>query len=119
MTTPQSPEERKAEIDALRRRLAELEGHETVAVGGDQITTDDSVATHGSAIATENGEAIAAGANVIIARDGGQITLGDLPVVMTQVDRDTALGRYLHHIISRNRRAILGDRLRSRDTPGI
>ncbi len=51
------------------------------------------------------GDVLAAGANksVVIARDGAKVFIGEQPVEITAVDRESALGQYLRHIISRNR----------------
>ena len=43
------------------------------------------------------------GAQVIYAEQGATVVIGDAPVEMTAVDRQSALGRYLQHLISQNR----------------
>ncbi|MFZ4702756.1 MAG: hypothetical protein ACOYMG_22150 [Candidatus Methylumidiphilus sp.] len=43
------------------------------------------------------------GAQIIYAGQGATIVIGDAPVTMTAVDRQSALGRYLQHLISQNR----------------
>lgn len=48
-------------------------------------------------------ESIAAGGHVIFAEKGATVIIGEAPVTMTAVDRESALGRYLQHVISRNR----------------
>jgi formylglycine-generating enzyme required for sulfatase activity len=40
---------------------------------------------------------------VVFAENGAQVVIGEEPVAMTAVDRDSALGSYLQHIISHNR----------------
>lgn len=40
---------------------------------------------------------------VVIADKGATVIIGELPVTMTAVERESALGRYLQHVISRNR----------------
>jgi energy-coupling factor transporter ATP-binding protein EcfA2 len=45
----------------------------------------------------------AAGASVILAEAGATVIIGEAPVKMTAVDRDSALGKYLHLLISQNR----------------
>lgn len=40
---------------------------------------------------------------VIVTGDGSTIVIGEQPITMTAVQRESALGRYLSHIISRNR----------------
>ncbi|MBM4430744.1 MAG: NACHT domain-containing protein, partial [Chloroflexi bacterium] len=46
---------------------------------------------------------IAAGGHVVFATSGATVVIGEPPVQVPAVDRDSALGRYLRHIISRNR----------------
>jgi hypothetical protein len=41
--------------------------------------------------------------NVIIAKEGARIVIGEEPILLTAVERESALGRYLTHVISRNR----------------
>ena len=49
-------------------------------------------------------QAIAAeGAQVIYAERGATVVIGDAPVEMPAVDRESVLGRYLQHLISQNR----------------
>ncbi|MFN8457356.1 MAG: SUMF1/EgtB/PvdO family nonheme iron enzyme [Anaerolineae bacterium] len=43
------------------------------------------------------------GGHVIYAESGATIVIGEAPVKLTAVDRRSALGRYLQHVISRNR----------------
>lgn len=42
-------------------------------------------------------------AQIVYAERGATVVVGEAPVVMTAVDRATALGRYLQHVISQNR----------------
>ena len=64
------------------------------------------------AIAAQSGvaagaEGVAVGGNVegpvIVAGNGSTIVIGDAPIAMTAVQRDSKLGQYLSHVISRNR----------------
>ena len=43
------------------------------------------------------------GGSVIVIKEGGQVVTGEQPVAMSAEKRDTALGRYLEHVIARNR----------------
>ncbi len=43
------------------------------------------------------------GAQIIYAEQGATIVIGEVPVAMSAVDRESALGRYLQHLISQNR----------------
>jgi formylglycine-generating enzyme required for sulfatase activity/energy-coupling factor transporter ATP-binding protein EcfA2 len=43
------------------------------------------------------------GATMVFAEQGATVVIGEAPVAMTAVDRESALGRYLQHVISRNR----------------
>ena len=45
----------------------------------------------------------AAGTQIIYAEKGANVVIGDAPVPMSAVDRQSALGRYLQHLISQNR----------------
>jgi formylglycine-generating enzyme required for sulfatase activity/energy-coupling factor transporter ATP-binding protein EcfA2 len=45
----------------------------------------------------------AAGSMVVNAEQGATVIIGEAPVKMTAVDRDSALGKYLHLLISQNR----------------
>jgi formylglycine-generating enzyme required for sulfatase activity/energy-coupling factor transporter ATP-binding protein EcfA2 len=45
----------------------------------------------------------AEGARVVYAEQGATVVIGDAPVTMTAVDRQSRLGRYLQHLISQNR----------------
>ena len=63
---------------------------EHVAIGGDVVGGDKTITAGGHVIINENG-------TIIIESPG------ELPVPMTAVKRESALGRYLQHVISRNR----------------
>ncbi len=41
--------------------------------------------------------------SVVVTGAGARIFIGEQPIVMTAVERDSALGKYLSHVISRNR----------------
>ena len=56
----------------------------------------------GGPVATGDGS-VSAGGHVIFAEKGATVVIGEAPVAMTAVDRESALGRYLQHVISRNR----------------
>jgi formylglycine-generating enzyme required for sulfatase activity/energy-coupling factor transporter ATP-binding protein EcfA2 len=45
----------------------------------------------------------AEGARVVYAEQGATVVIGEAPVSMTAVDRESRLGRYLQHLISQNR----------------
>jgi formylglycine-generating enzyme required for sulfatase activity len=63
------------------------------------------VARDGSVAAAEGAVGVGrdVGGHVVIAEKGATVVIGEAPVAMTAVDRESALGRYLHHVISRNR----------------
>ncbi len=75
--------------------VAELNGTGAIAQGEEA----------GAAVA--EGESIAVGrdvsGSVVIAKEGAKVFIGEQPVEITAVDRESALGQYLQHIISRNR----------------
>lgn len=62
------------------------------------------IAQQGSVAAATGSAAVGGdvGGHIIIAESGATVVVGELPVTMTAVDRESALGRYLHHVISRN-----------------
>lgn len=41
--------------------------------------------------------------HIVVAQEGATVVIGEAPIKMTTIDRESALGRYLQHIISRNR----------------
>jgi formylglycine-generating enzyme required for sulfatase activity len=61
------------------------------------VVGDGSIAAGGHAVQA------AEGATVVFAEQGATVVIGEAPVPMTAVDRESALGRYLQHVISRNR----------------
>ena len=98
MTEP-TPEELKAQIAALERQLALAQSQQSTQVSG-----SGSIAQEGGIAAGAQGVAAGqVGRDVVIVQEGGTVVYGEAPVKMTAVDRESALGRYLQHIISRNR----------------
>jgi hypothetical protein len=63
------------------------------------------IARDGSVAAAEGAVGVGrdVGGHLVIAEKGATVVIGEAPVAMTAVDRESALGRYLHHVISRNR----------------
>ncbi len=88
-------------IGGFLDRLAQ--GQAKIEIGGDQVAATGPVATRGSAIATGSGPAVVGQGNVVITTKGVNVYLGEAPVKMTEVDRQSVLGRYLQYVISRNR----------------
>ena len=82
-----------------------------VAVGGnvqgDVVTGDARKIEAGGAYiggdVSAKGDVIGGDKTVIVATEGGTIIIGEPPVETPAVDPETALGRYLRHVISRNR----------------
>ncbi len=77
-------------------------------VGGSIITGGQSrtINTGGGAyvegsVNTGGGDFV--GGNIVIAKEGAKVYIGEAPVEMPAVDRESALGCYLQHLISRNR----------------
>jgi formylglycine-generating enzyme required for sulfatase activity/energy-coupling factor transporter ATP-binding protein EcfA2 len=101
--------------DALRaemERLGNLARYEALLEGSGTInqgTGNVGAGAHGTAIHTVEGDAVVgddnltAGGHLVIAQEGATVVIGEAPVKMTAVDRETALGRYLQHVISHNR----------------
>ena len=90
-----------AAIAALRTQNGAIaQGQDALAVsaGGIGIQGD----SHGDINAGQQFSA-QEGAQIIYAEQGATIVIGDAPVTMTAVDRQSALGRYLQHLISQNR----------------
>src|SRR5918996_3395874 len=85
------------QIAELQRRLEETTG---IFLSG-----SGAVATSGGVSTGKGGSAVGrdVGGNVIVASGGSIIIIGDQPIPMTAVQRESALGRYLSHVISRNR----------------
>jgi formylglycine-generating enzyme required for sulfatase activity len=78
---------RQAELQAI------LTGSGAVAQGeGAQAVGESGVLVDGSV-----------GGSIVIAKEGARVYIGEAPVAMPAVDRESALGRYLQHLISRNR----------------
>src|SRR5882724_2475164 len=115
-------DETSAEIDKLHQAIATFEAQEREfgldlsqqiaelwrrleGAGGVSQSGSGAIATTGAAAAGEGGAAIRGnvGGHVIVADKGSTIVIGDQPISMTSVQRESALGRYLSHIISRNR----------------
>ena len=101
MATDSDPREElrrlEAEEQALRHKreqlLAQLSGPGAIAQGPGAVAADQGSVGVGGDV----------GGHVIIAAEGATVVVGELPVKMTAVERESALGRYLQHVISRNR----------------
>jgi ribosomal protein L29 len=85
------------QIAELRRRIAEAKA---LSQGG-----SGAIATTGGVAAGAQGAAVGGNVSghVIVADQGATIVIGDQPIAMTAVQRESALGHYLSHVISRNR----------------
>jgi ABC-type glutathione transport system ATPase component len=96
-------QQRELSLD-FTTQIAELQQRLREATGVSQ-SGSGAVATAGGVAAGKRGAAV--GGNVagpvIVAGDGASIIIGEQPVHMTAVQRGSALGRYLSHIIGRNR----------------
>ena len=109
------------QLDKLRREIAALETKQcelgldfTVQIAELQrrLGAGPNISQSGAgALATHGGVAGGAG-SVVVGGDAGPITvvnhgatvvIGEQPIAMTAVQRESALGRYLQHVISRNR----------------
>ncbi len=75
------------------------------AAEGVMNTGSGAIAASGGAAAGAGGAAVGGdvAGNVVIAQGGVTIYQGEQPVKLTAVERESALGRYLHHVISRTR----------------
>jgi formylglycine-generating enzyme required for sulfatase activity len=116
------PDETSANINKLRQAIAILEAQQRefglnlsqqiaelqrrLEGAGDIVQSGSgAVATPGGVAAGERGAAVggSVSGHVIVADKGATIVIGDQPIPMTAVQRESALGRYLSHVISRNR----------------
>ena len=116
------PDDTAAEIDKLRQAINTLEAKQREfglnllqqiaelpwrLTGGKALSQSGSgaIATTGRVVAGAQGAAV--GGNVsghaIVADQGATIVIGEQPIAMTAVQRESALGRYVSHVISRNR----------------
>ena len=76
------------------------QGQDALSVGASGVAIDgDNLAP----VNTGRHLDVEQGAQIIYAEQGATIVIGDAPVDMTAVDRQSLLGRYLQHIISQNR----------------
>jgi energy-coupling factor transporter ATP-binding protein EcfA2 len=86
---------------------AQLSGSGAIAQGQDAVSAgSQGVAIGGGSSGDINtGQQLTAaeGAQIIYAEQGATVVIGDAPIPMTAVDRQSALGRYLQHLISQNR----------------
>lgn len=73
--------------------------------GATQIQQASGVGIAGSMVNAQaiiGGDKIEGGV-VVVAKDGAQIVIGEQPIRLTAVQKESALGRYLEHVISRTR----------------
>jgi formylglycine-generating enzyme required for sulfatase activity/energy-coupling factor transporter ATP-binding protein EcfA2 len=105
-------EELLAQVAAMQRQMEALQQQLDAEVSGSGAAAQDhSVAAGagGTAIGKIQGDAVVgddnltAGGHLVIAQEGATVVIGEAPVKMTAVDRESAQGRYLQHVISRNR----------------
>ncbi|TVR58137.1 MAG: NACHT domain-containing protein [Candidatus Competibacteraceae bacterium] len=92
---------------AVAGLTAQLTGNGAIAQGPDALAVGaGGVGVGGGSygdINTGRQLTAAEGAQVIYAEQGATVVIGDAPVEMTAVDRRSALGRYLQHLIGQNR----------------
>jgi formylglycine-generating enzyme required for sulfatase activity len=110
------------QIDTWRQAIAALEDQQLelgldfsaqIAELQQRLETVTNISQSGAgAVATTGG--VAGGAHsvvvggdaagpITVVNQGATVVIGEQPVAMTVVQRESALGRYLHHVISRNR----------------
>ncbi len=84
---------------------ANLQGDGSIAQGDDAASAGArGVVLKGEAETIQTGDGnVSVNKSVIVTGQGTQIIMGDAPVPMTAVDRQSALGRYLRHVISCSR----------------
>ena len=93
----ESGDDHSAAIAVLQERL--------VQAGGILHSGAGATATHDGTAAGAGGVAVGGGVHdsVIVTGNGATISFGDQPIRMTAVQRESVLGRYLSHVISRTR----------------
>jgi len=86
-----------------------VQGHENavnvLGEGATQIQQTSGVGISGGTVNAQDilgGDKIQGG-TVVVAKDGAQIVIGEQPIRLTAVQKESALGRYLAHVISRTR----------------
>ncbi|MBV7339775.1 NACHT domain-containing protein [Chloroflexi bacterium TSY] len=112
MTEPTRDELLK-EIEELKRQLAASQsGSDAIAQGerpkatserGVITETAETVQTGDNARDIDSDQYIEQASTVIFAQEGARIIVGEEEIAMNDMERDSALGRYLQYIISRNR----------------
>ncbi|MGH8627275.1 MAG: SUMF1/EgtB/PvdO family nonheme iron enzyme, partial [Gammaproteobacteria bacterium] len=92
---------------AVGAMSAQLSGSGAFAQGQDAVAVgEEGVVIRGDNSGDVNtGKQLTAaeGAQVIYAEQGATVVIGDAPIAMTAVERESVLGRYLQHLISQNR----------------
>jgi hypothetical protein len=92
--------------EALKPLLAEQAALKAQLIGQGVITQDSelSAGDRGVSGSAAAGDIITGDDNITVyAEQGATVVIGEAPVKMTAVDQRSALGRYLRHMISRNR----------------
>lgn len=104
-----------AQLAAMQAQVAKLQQQLTAQqTGSGSVAQDERVAAGEEAIAaggdlrdntiTKGDRNVTGDKNIVYnIETGATVVIGELPITMTAVDRESALGRYLHHVISRNR----------------
>jgi len=111
-----------AQSEELRRAIADLEAKQRtlgidftaqIAQLLELLGKTGSVSQSGSGAMTFSGgvaggkDSVVVGGdvagNIIVAKDGAKIVIGEQPIPITAVQRESTLGRYLSHVIGRNR----------------
>ena len=94
----------EAAVAAMSARLggsgAVAQGQDALAVGAQGVGVGRD---HHGDINTGQQLTASEGAQIVYAEQGATVVIGDAPVAMTAVDRQSQLGRYLQHLISQNR----------------
>lgn len=88
----------QAAVAALAGPAAAAHGERAQAAAG-----RSAVAERIEGSVTTGDGSLSAGGHVVFAEGGATVVIGEAPVKMTAVEHESALGRYLQHVISRNR----------------
>ena len=93
--------------------LGNLDRYQAMLVGSGSIVSGEQAKGSGErgvvadaiqdSIVIPGNQNIAAKGHIVVVEEGATVVIGEASVTMTAVDRKSALGRYLRHVISHNR----------------
>ncbi|MFY9975871.1 MAG: hypothetical protein WAK53_16560 [Chromatiaceae bacterium] len=110
-TTPSSPPEAPGEAEPSDQppKVEQHSGPAVPSIGASMsagLSGSGAIAQNAGIAANQDSVAIGGNAEhstIVVAQEGSTVVFGDVPLPMKAVDRQSALGRYLQHVVSRNR----------------